>query len=129
MLKEAGREVDRFVKNRWLEKEWETAYFINPPVSLWLLMFKGHFEGLITPGSFLCRGFKAFRMYLTYTFSHGENPPRRWSAENSKLALNFFLCATRDHLRLHLLCWCLGYLIPSGCIRRQLNYVHCADGC
>src|ERR1700735_603191 len=32
MVRDVGREVDQFVRNRWVEKEWETAYFINPPV-------------------------------------------------------------------------------------------------
>lgn len=28
----AGDEVAKFVKNRWKEVEWETAWFVNPPV-------------------------------------------------------------------------------------------------
>lgn len=31
MVRDVGREVDQFVRNRWVENEWETAYFINPP--------------------------------------------------------------------------------------------------
>ncbi|KAJ3513495.1 hypothetical protein NLJ89_g2917 [Agrocybe chaxingu] len=31
LIKQAGTEVHRFVKNRWLESEWETAWFVNPP--------------------------------------------------------------------------------------------------
>ncbi|KAJ7643862.1 hypothetical protein FB45DRAFT_735602 [Roridomyces roridus] len=27
----AGRPVDNFVKQRWVEDEWETAWFVNPP--------------------------------------------------------------------------------------------------
>jgi hypothetical protein len=34
LIQRAGREVHRYVKNRWVEKEWETAWFVNPPVSL-----------------------------------------------------------------------------------------------
>ena len=34
LLQKAGREVHRYVKNRWIEKEWETAWFVNPPVSV-----------------------------------------------------------------------------------------------
>lgn len=30
----AGQEVDRFVKKRWPEREWETAWLVNPPVRL-----------------------------------------------------------------------------------------------
>lgn len=33
LIQKAGREVHRYVKNRWIEKEWETAWFVNPPVS------------------------------------------------------------------------------------------------
>ncbi|OBZ68957.1 N-acetylglucosamine-induced protein 1 [Grifola frondosa] len=28
-----GRDIDEFVKRRWVEREWETAWFVNPPVS------------------------------------------------------------------------------------------------
>jgi len=31
LIQKAGREVHRYVKNRWVEKEWETAWFVNPP--------------------------------------------------------------------------------------------------
>ncbi|KIY71239.1 hypothetical protein CYLTODRAFT_346384 [Cylindrobasidium torrendii FP15055 ss-10] len=27
----AGEEVMKFVRNRWIESEWETAWFVNPP--------------------------------------------------------------------------------------------------
>ncbi|KIM89469.1 hypothetical protein PILCRDRAFT_813408 [Piloderma croceum F 1598] len=30
MVREAGREVDQFVRNRWIEDEWDTAWFVNP---------------------------------------------------------------------------------------------------
>jgi hypothetical protein len=33
LIKDAGREVHRYVQNRWSETEWETAWFVNPPVS------------------------------------------------------------------------------------------------
>lgn len=32
-VKRAGREVHEFVRNRWDETKWETAWFVNPPVS------------------------------------------------------------------------------------------------
>lgn len=28
----AGEEVQNFVRKRWIETEWETAWFVNPPV-------------------------------------------------------------------------------------------------
>ncbi|KDQ62643.1 hypothetical protein JAAARDRAFT_30559 [Jaapia argillacea MUCL 33604] len=31
MVKGAGKYVHEFVKRRWIEKEWETAWFVNPP--------------------------------------------------------------------------------------------------
>ncbi|KDR82448.1 hypothetical protein GALMADRAFT_237773 [Galerina marginata CBS 339.88] len=31
LIERAGSEVQRFVKNRWHESEWETAWFVNPP--------------------------------------------------------------------------------------------------
>ena len=32
-LKRAGHEIHEFVRNRWVDHEWETAWFVNPPVS------------------------------------------------------------------------------------------------
>ncbi|KIY46678.1 hypothetical protein FISHEDRAFT_46868 [Fistulina hepatica ATCC 64428] len=31
LVKAAGKEVHDFVRNRWIEEEWETAWFVNPP--------------------------------------------------------------------------------------------------
>ena len=39
LIQEAGREVHRYVKNRWVEKDWETAWFVNPPVNVFSLFF------------------------------------------------------------------------------------------
>ena len=39
LIQKAGREVHRYVKNKWPEKEWETAWFVNPPVSAYSLYF------------------------------------------------------------------------------------------
>lgn len=36
LLQRAGAEVDGYVRRRWREDEWETAWFVNPPVSGWL---------------------------------------------------------------------------------------------
>ena len=38
LIQKAGSEVHRYVKNRWIEKEWETAWFVNPPVSVYFLL-------------------------------------------------------------------------------------------
>ena len=32
-VREAGLEVHKFVIATWREREWETAWFVNPPVS------------------------------------------------------------------------------------------------
>jgi hypothetical protein len=34
LVKHAGSKVDEFVRRRWVEDEWETAWFVNPPVGL-----------------------------------------------------------------------------------------------
>ncbi|KAI0338872.1 hypothetical protein BDW22DRAFT_1337144 [Trametopsis cervina] len=31
LITKAGSEIDAFVKRRWNEREWETAWFVNPP--------------------------------------------------------------------------------------------------
>ncbi|RDB17946.1 hypothetical protein Hypma_000964 [Hypsizygus marmoreus] len=31
LVRRAGEEVQKFVQNRWIEAEWETAWFVNPP--------------------------------------------------------------------------------------------------
>ena len=31
-VREAGKEIQTFVERRWPIKEWETAWFVNPPV-------------------------------------------------------------------------------------------------
>lgn len=41
LIDRAGREVHRYVKNRWSESEWETAWFVNPPVSSLITGSKG----------------------------------------------------------------------------------------
>ena len=32
LVRRAGSEIDKFVRQRWNEREWETAWFVNPPV-------------------------------------------------------------------------------------------------
>jgi len=31
LVRQAGSEIDAFVRRRWSEREWETAWFVNPP--------------------------------------------------------------------------------------------------
>lgn len=38
MVRNAGKEVSAFVKRRWQENKWETAWFVNPPVRPLLLI-------------------------------------------------------------------------------------------
>lgn len=33
LVKQAGADIEEFIKRRWVEREWETAWFVNPPVS------------------------------------------------------------------------------------------------
>ncbi|KAK1226159.1 hypothetical protein PQX77_010870 [Marasmius sp. AFHP31] len=34
LVRKAGVEVNEFIRKRWNEDEWETAWFVNPPVSI-----------------------------------------------------------------------------------------------
>lgn len=34
LVRRAGKEVHNFVKKRWSEEDWETAWFVNPPVGM-----------------------------------------------------------------------------------------------
>ena len=43
MVRKVGEEVDMFVRKRWKEREWETAWFVNPPVSLLSDIFRTYF--------------------------------------------------------------------------------------
>lgn len=44
LVKKMGEEVNQFVKGRWKESEWETAWFVNPPVRVfwikWVIVLK-----------------------------------------------------------------------------------------
>lgn len=42
MMKMVGSEVDKFVRQRWVESEWETAWFVNPPVSILFKVVRFH---------------------------------------------------------------------------------------
>ncbi len=35
-VKAYGEEMEKFIKRRWVEHEWETAWFVNPPVRAYL---------------------------------------------------------------------------------------------
>lgn len=61
LIQRAGREVHRYIKNRWIEKEWETAWFVNPPVSTYSLIFK---KNWIVETFF--RDFKVCQVLLIY---------------------------------------------------------------
>jgi hypothetical protein len=35
-VRQAGSDVHKFIIATWKEQEWETAWFVNPPVSTWI---------------------------------------------------------------------------------------------
>ena len=72
LLEGLAREVDVFVRGVWREDEWETAWFVNPPVSdcrmgVWDVADEG---GLGSD----CRACRAWRIY---TSLRGASPLRR----------------------------------------------------
>lgn len=42
VIRQSGNEVHQFVINRWKEREWETTWFVNPPVSSTLHTLHAH---------------------------------------------------------------------------------------
>lgn len=40
LVRRAGEEVHNFIKKRWAEAQWETAWFVNPPVSGTFIIFQ-----------------------------------------------------------------------------------------
>ena len=36
LVRAACKEIETFIERRWTEREWETAWFVNPPVGHWL---------------------------------------------------------------------------------------------
>jgi hypothetical protein len=42
LVRNAGKNVHNFVKKRWVESEWETAWFVNPQVGLATPLFSSH---------------------------------------------------------------------------------------
>ena len=65
MVEAAGAEVDKFVRDRWAEKEWETAWFVNPPVrsNVSNQIFERHINQPIH------RGYRASRTCPIFTYS------------------------------------------------------------
>lgn len=62
IVKEMGKEVQEFItKRRWNEREWETAWFVNPPVGfIKLFDFSSrHLSLLLLFSYYGDRGFKA----------------------------------------------------------------------
>lgn len=75
LIEKAGKEVHRYVKNRWLESEWETAWFVNPPVSYHLIFFRRSFQLLSTTS----RDYKVYPDWRIFTFSLAARcrPPKQ----------------------------------------------------
>ena len=59
-IKEYGKEIEIFIKRNWNEREWETAWFLNPPVSAYILTLA--IESVVDIAS---RGFKVYRVSRT----------------------------------------------------------------
>lgn len=70
LVRRAGAEIDNFVRRRWSEDEWETAWFVNPPVSIILPQSS---ITLLNIHSY--RGFKVCLVWLIYTSLHAKNTP------------------------------------------------------
>lgn len=73
MIDRAGCEVRRFVERRWREDEWETAWFVNPPVSVLCAYSQ---VGNLTSGD---RGRRACRGLPTSTCLRGGRRVKRGS--------------------------------------------------
>jgi hypothetical protein len=80
MLRMVGSEVDRFVRNRWVEREWETAWFVNPPVGIQFVLRLSTYKLQF----FQFREFKVFQTYLTFMSLHEGNLLKRSHAGNFK---------------------------------------------
>ena len=59
-IKNAGREVHRFVQNRWSATEWETAWFVNPRVGLYSASNLRQYLSALD--QLTCRDSKAFQV-------------------------------------------------------------------
>lgn len=62
LVRRAGKEVDNFVRNLWTEANWETAWFVNPPVSF-------------TPPSLFVRAWFNFYHRLTPSWQRLQSVP------------------------------------------------------
>lgn len=71
LIERAGQHVHRYVQMRWCEDEWETAWFVNPPVSA-LSAVDVAINGL-TRCTLIVREFKVFQDLPTSTFLPGAS--------------------------------------------------------
>lgn len=75
LVKQAGWEIETFIKRKWDEREWETAWFVNPPVrdvrreDVCMLLI-----------ALFCSVCKASPAWLTSTSSQDTNPRKRWQS-------------------------------------------------
>lgn len=74
MIQAAGKEVGEFVRRRWAEREWETAWFVNPPV--------GSFESCIVCIAMVLIGVCQQRLQSVPDLSHIHVFARRKSAQD-----------------------------------------------
>ena len=92
MIREIGREVDLFVRNRWEPAFWETAWFVNPPVRpqpfLICQLASGRWLTIVCHTR---RDSKASRIYPTFMSLHERNLLTRSHVEDSKLSLGVML--------------------------------------
>lgn len=78
LIQRAGREVDRYVKNRWVEEDWETAWFVNPPVSVSSL-FLICFDLIKQSPPFFFRDFRVCVIWLIYMYFLDANNMTTWT--------------------------------------------------
>jgi hypothetical protein len=64
MVKRAGHEVHEFIKRRWVESEWETAWFVNPPVRCFVFFDLPRYDAIS-----LHRGFKVSQVWRISMYS------------------------------------------------------------
>ena len=46
-VRRSGLEIQKFVARRWIERDWETAWFVNPPVGLFQLHFAAQIDVIL----------------------------------------------------------------------------------
>lgn len=77
LLKAAAKEIDTFIRNLWVESEWESAWFMNPPVRFPSLVFPipFFFKSLIHIAN--GRDYRAYQGWPTFTCSRGESHQKK----------------------------------------------------